>query len=119
MSELLARASVDRAVFAAQPGYVAAVVVADGVANGSSDAASDTLLGEAAAHLLARGLERAADDPHVAAWRAAFSAFGAKPSRFHRSAAPTARRAPVRSSGATTRASRAGAGTGARGAERR
>jgi DNA/RNA-binding domain of Phe-tRNA-synthetase-like protein len=82
MTELLGRASVDPAVFAAQPGYVAAVVVAEGVANGPSDAASDALLREASEHLLARGLERAADDPHIAAWRAAFSAFGAKPSRF-------------------------------------
>ena len=73
---------VDPAVFAAQPSYAAVLVVASGVRNGPSDAASDALLREAEEHLRARGLERAADDPHVAAWRAAFSAFGAKPSRF-------------------------------------
>jgi DNA/RNA-binding domain of Phe-tRNA-synthetase-like protein len=82
MNDLLTRASVDPAVFAAQPGYVAAVVVADGVANGPSDAAGDALLRDASEHLRARGLARAADDPHIAAWRAAFSSFGAKPSRF-------------------------------------
>jgi DNA/RNA-binding domain of Phe-tRNA-synthetase-like protein len=81
-ADLLTRASVDPAVFAAQPGYVAALVVADGVANGPSDAAADALLRDASERLRAGGLARAADDPHIAAWRAAFSAFGAKPSRF-------------------------------------
>lgn len=73
---------VEPAVFAAQPGYAAAIVVASGVPNGPSDAAGDALLRGAEATLRERGLERAADDPHVAAWRAAFSAFGAKPSKF-------------------------------------
>jgi DNA/RNA-binding domain of Phe-tRNA-synthetase-like protein len=82
MTDLLLRASVDAAVFAAHPGYVAAVVVADGVENGPSDAAGDALLRDASERLRERGLVRAADDPHIAAWRAAFSAFGAKPSRF-------------------------------------
>ena len=77
---------VDPAVFAAQPSYAAAIVVAEGVPNGPSDAAGDALLREAEEALKARGLERAADDPHVAAWRAAFSAFGAKPSKFNCSA---------------------------------
>jgi DNA/RNA-binding domain of Phe-tRNA-synthetase-like protein len=71
---------VDRKVAAAFPGYRALIVVAEGIANGPSDAAGDALLRAAeAAHL---ALERASDHPHVAAWRAAFSAFGAKPSRF-------------------------------------
>ena len=77
---------VEPAVFAAQPSYAAAIVVADGVPNGPSDAAGDALLRAAEEALQARGLERAADDPHVAAWRAAFSAFGAKPSKFNCSA---------------------------------
>ncbi len=78
----MAVASVHETVFAAQPGYAAAIVVADGVANGPSDVAGDALLRDAEDHLRARGLARAADDPHIAAWRAAFSAFGAKPSRY-------------------------------------
>jgi DNA/RNA-binding domain of Phe-tRNA-synthetase-like protein len=82
MTDLLTRARVDPAVLAAHPGYVAAVVVADGVANGPTDAAGDALLRDASERLLQRGLARPADDPHLAAWRAAFSAFGAKPSRF-------------------------------------
>ena len=76
----------DPAVHAAHPGYVALVVVASGVANGATDAGSDAQLADAEAQLRASGLERATDHPHVAAWRAAFSAFGAKPSRYPSSA---------------------------------
>jgi DNA/RNA-binding domain of Phe-tRNA-synthetase-like protein len=64
------------------PGYEAAVIVAADVRNGPSDAESSGWLAEAEASLRARGLARAAEDPHIAAWRAAFSAFGSKPSRF-------------------------------------
>ena len=71
---------------ARHPGYVTAIVVADGVGNGPSDPESAALLAAAEAGLRARGLARAADDPHLAAWRAAFSAFGAKPSRYPSSA---------------------------------
>ncbi|MEA2399904.1 MAG: hypothetical protein QOK00_307 [Thermoleophilaceae bacterium] len=73
-------------VVAAWPEYRAVVVTADGVRNGPSDEASERLL--AAAERAARecGLERAADDPRIAAWRAAFSEFGAKPSRYLSSA---------------------------------
>jgi DNA/RNA-binding domain of Phe-tRNA-synthetase-like protein len=77
---------VDPAVHAAHPDYVALVLVASGVANGPSDAASHAQLAAAEAHLRASDLERATDHPHIAAWRAAFSAFGAKPSRYPSSA---------------------------------
>lgn len=86
-------ARVDPDVWRRQPDYVALIVVADDVANGPSDAESDALLAEAERHLLARGLARPADDPHLAAWRAAFSAFGAKPSRYLSSAEALAARA--------------------------
>jgi DNA/RNA-binding domain of Phe-tRNA-synthetase-like protein len=79
-------ASVDPAVHAGHPDYVALVVVASGLSNGSSDAASDARLTAAEAELRASGLERATDHPHIASWRAAFSAFGAKPSRYPSSA---------------------------------
>jgi len=95
---------VDPAVFAAQPSYAAAIVVADGVPNGPSDAAGDALLREAEEGLRARGLQRAADDPHVAAWRGAFSAFGAKPSKYNCSAEALAGR--VIKAGALPRISR-------------
>jgi DNA/RNA-binding domain of Phe-tRNA-synthetase-like protein len=84
--------AVDERVFAAHPGYVAAVVLADGLGNGPSDDASSALLAEAEQELLARGLARAADDPHIADWRAAFSRFGAKPKRYPCSAEALAAR---------------------------
>jgi DNA/RNA-binding domain of Phe-tRNA-synthetase-like protein len=77
---------VDPAVHSADPDYVALVLVASGLVNGPSEAESDAQLAAAEAHLRASGLERATDHPHIAAWRAAFSAFGAKPSRYPSSA---------------------------------
>jgi DNA/RNA-binding domain of Phe-tRNA-synthetase-like protein len=85
-------ARVDEAIFARHPDYVAVVVGASGLLNGPSDAVSDGWLAAAEASLRARGLERAADDPHLAAWRAAFSLFGAKPSRYPSSAEALAAR---------------------------
>ena len=77
---------VDPAVHARHPDYVALVLVASGVANGPSDPAGDAALAAAEDQLRASGLERAADHPHIVAWRAAFSAFGSKPSRYPSSA---------------------------------
>lgn len=77
---------VDPAVHAAYPDYVALVLVADGLRNGPSDDASDAQLAAAEEHVRASGLAKATDHPHIAAWRAAFSAFGAKPSRYPSSA---------------------------------
>ena len=85
-------AAVDREIFARHPDYVAAIVVAEGIANGPGDAASDAWLAAAEQHLLARGLERAAGAPEIAAWRAAFSAFGAKPKQYPCSAEALAAR---------------------------
>jgi DNA/RNA-binding domain of Phe-tRNA-synthetase-like protein len=84
-------ASVDGDVFAQYPDYVALILVAEGIGNGPSDGSAE-VLAAAEQHLLARGLERAADHPHVAAWRAAFSAFGAKPSKYPCSAEALASR---------------------------
>ncbi|HET8978616.1 MAG TPA: phenylalanine--tRNA ligase beta subunit-related protein [Solirubrobacteraceae bacterium] len=86
MAESAFAAHVDAAVHAAHPDYIALIVVASGIANGPSDPASDEQLAAAEGHLRASGLERATDHPHIAAWRAAFSAFGAKPSRYPSSA---------------------------------
>ena len=68
------------------PGYMAAVVMADGVRNGPSDRLSEGLLAEAEGAAGGSGLARAADDPRIAAWRDVFSEFGAKPSRYPSSA---------------------------------
>ena len=85
-------AEVDTEIFAAYPDYVAAILVAEGIGNGPSDADSDRLLEDAEGHVRARGLERAADAPQLACWRAAFSSFGAKPSRYQSSAEALAAR---------------------------
>ncbi len=78
---------VDPAVAAAFPDYRALALVVRGCANGPSDDVSRGLLAAAAE----RARERLDDQVpstlrELAAWRAAFSAFGAKPSRFPSSA---------------------------------
>lgn len=76
------------------PGFAHLVVEARGLVNGPSDEASSALLDEAAARLATRlGGTPPQDEPHIAAWRAAYAAFGAKPSRTRNSAEALARRA--------------------------
>jgi DNA/RNA-binding domain of Phe-tRNA-synthetase-like protein len=77
-------ASIDPSVAADFPGYRAGFVLASGLVNGPSDAVSERAL--VAAERCWSELPRAADHPHIAAWREAFSAFGAKPSRYPSSA---------------------------------
>jgi DNA/RNA-binding domain of Phe-tRNA-synthetase-like protein len=77
-------AVIDAAVAGAHPGYRAGFVVAEGLVNGPSDGVSEREL--AAAESRWTDLARAADHPHIAAWREAFSGFGAKPSRYPSSA---------------------------------
>jgi DNA/RNA-binding domain of Phe-tRNA-synthetase-like protein len=77
---------VDPTVHAKHPDYVAVALLASGIKNGPTDAASDQALASAEAHLRGTGLTKATDHPHIASWRAAFSAFGAKPSKYLSSA---------------------------------
>jgi DNA/RNA-binding domain of Phe-tRNA-synthetase-like protein len=70
----------------AWPQYACAVVIAEGVRNGPSDEHSESALAAAERGARESGVERPADDPRIAAWRAAFSQFGAKPSRYPSSA---------------------------------
>ena len=77
---------VSQEVAAAWPDYRAVVVIAEAVVNGPSDEQSERLLAEAERAARGLGLERAADDPRIAAWRRVFSEFGAKPSRYPSSA---------------------------------
>jgi DNA/RNA-binding domain of Phe-tRNA-synthetase-like protein len=71
-------------VAAAYPDYRAGVIVAEDLVNGPSDRRSELPLLEAGQRW--QSLARPADHPHIAAWRAAFSRFGAKPSRYPSSA---------------------------------
>jgi DNA/RNA-binding domain of Phe-tRNA-synthetase-like protein len=84
--------AVDSDIFTTHPEYVALIVLAEGIGNGPSDEDSSTVLDAAEQDLRARGLTRPADDPHIAAWRTAFSAFGAKPSKYPCSAEALAAR---------------------------
>ena len=79
---LLARAEVDAAVFALRPDYRALLVTAHRIVPGPSDEASDALLVTAEDQARAALRDRPVEEiPHVAAWREAYRAFGAKPQR--------------------------------------
>jgi DNA/RNA-binding domain of Phe-tRNA-synthetase-like protein len=95
LETFLAGAQVDAAVLALRPDYRAVLLAVDGLVPGPSDEASDALLraAEAAAH---EGLDgRPVEElPHVAAWREAYRAFGAKPQRTRNSLEALLRRAP-------------------------
>ena len=80
--EWLAAAAVDAAVYDLRPDYRVMLMTADGLSGGPSDDASERILAGAeqtARHLIGgNALEQL---PHLAAWRDAYRAFGAKPKR--------------------------------------
>ena len=81
-------------MLALRPDYRALLVAVDGLVPGPTDAASDALLqaAEAAARRALR--EQPVEElPHVAAWREAYRAFGAKPQRTRNSLEALLRRA--------------------------
>lgn len=90
----LAGAYVDTEVFALRPDYRAVLLAADGIRPAPSDADSAALLARAESHarqaLSATPVEEL---PHVAAWREAYRAFGAKPQRTRNSVEALLRRA--------------------------
>jgi DNA/RNA-binding domain of Phe-tRNA-synthetase-like protein len=95
LQEFLAGGRVDAAVFALRPDYRALLLAVDGLVPGPGDQASDALLqtAEAAARQALR--DRPVEElPHVAAWREAYRAFGAKPQRTRNSLEALLRRAP-------------------------
>ncbi|CAM5245927.1 B3/4 domain-containing protein [Streptomyces sp. KS_5] len=76
------------------PGFTHVAVEAHGLVNGPSTDASSALLDDAARRLAVRLAGRAPhEDPHMAAWRQAYTAFGSKPSRTRNSAEALAKRA--------------------------
>jgi len=94
LQKFLASSRVDAAVFALRPDYRVMLMAVDGVVPGPSDPSSEALLREAEAKV--RGLLRDAPTeglPHVAAWREAYRAFGAKPQRTRNSLEALVRRA--------------------------
>ena len=94
LEEFLAGACVDAAVFALRPDYRVLLVAAGGLVPGPSDQDSDALLQAAEAAACKALHDRPAEElPHVAAWREAYQAFGAKPKRARNSLEALLRRA--------------------------
>ncbi len=91
---LLAHADVDEAVFALRPDYRVLLVAVEGIEPGPSDAGTEELLQRAEASARQSLADRPVEDlPHVAAWREAYRAFGAKPQRTRNSLEALMRRA--------------------------
>ncbi|MYX29372.1 cytoplasmic protein [Streptomyces sp. SID8381] len=81
-------------VRALAPGFTHVAVEAHELTNGPTTEASSALLDDAARRLAARLDGRAPhEDPHMAAWREVYTAFGSKPSRTRNSAEALAKRA--------------------------
>ncbi|MCX4992732.1 MULTISPECIES: B3/4 domain-containing protein [unclassified Streptomyces] len=81
-------------VRALAPGFTHVAVEADGLVNGPSTEGTSALLDDAARRLSGRLAGRAPhEDPHMAAWRELYTAFGSKPSRTRNSAEALAKRA--------------------------
>jgi DNA/RNA-binding domain of Phe-tRNA-synthetase-like protein len=94
LEEFLLGARVDSAVWALRPDYRALLIVADGLVPGPSDESTDALLH--AAEIAGRdslAVQPVEQIAHVAAWRDAYRAFGAKPQRTRNSLEALLRRA--------------------------
>ncbi|MCW2613908.1 MAG: hypothetical protein JWN08_902 [Frankiales bacterium] len=94
LQDVLDEAQVHPDVLALRPDYRALLLAVDGVVPGPSDGKSEALLRAAeqsARQALAAGPVE--ELPHVAAWREAFRAFGAKPQRTRSSLEALLRRA--------------------------
>ncbi|MHA7282509.1 B3/B4 domain-containing protein [Arthrobacter sp. TMS2-4] len=94
LQEFVDDAVVDAAVFSLRPDYRAALLAVDGLVPGPSDQAGEALLQAAEASAReALSTHSVEDLPHVAAWRAAYRSFGAKPQRTRNSLEALLRRA--------------------------
>lgn len=94
LHEILQAAHVEPAVFGLRPDYRALLIAVDGLEPGPSDDASNALLEQAEAAAKAALAEQKVEHlPHVAAWREAYQAFGAKPNRTRNSLEALVRRA--------------------------
>jgi len=82
LQKFLAGSRVDAAVFALRPDYRVVLIAVDGIVPGPSDQSSEGLLLKAEMNAREMLRDRPAEQiPHVAAWREAYRAFGAKPQR--------------------------------------
>jgi DNA/RNA-binding domain of Phe-tRNA-synthetase-like protein len=93
LERVLNGAYVDAAVFALRPDYRVLLLAVDGLITSPSDQSSEALLQAAEAAARQALSDRAVDQlPHVAAWREAYRAFGAKPQRTRNSVEALLRR---------------------------
>jgi DNA/RNA-binding domain of Phe-tRNA-synthetase-like protein len=94
LERFLADGHVDAAVLELRPDYRAMLLAVDGIVPGPSDSTSDALLRAAEVAAAEALRDRPVDQlPHVAAWREAYRAFGAKPQRTRNSLEALLRRA--------------------------
>lgn len=95
LQAFLTAAEVDPAVFALRPDYRALLLAVDGLdTSAPGDEASDALLVEAESASRAASQGRPVEEiEHVASWREAYRAFGAKPQRTRNSLEALLRRA--------------------------
>ncbi|KAK9849855.1 Phenylalanyl-tRNA synthetase [Penicillium brevicompactum] len=91
---LLEKANVAQDIFKLRPDYRVLLMVVEGISPGPSDEASESLLKEAEScvkDLLSK--HPITEIPHIAAWREAYKAFGAKPQKTQNSLEALTRRA--------------------------
>jgi len=96
LQQFLAECQVDAAVHALRPDYRVVLVAVDGIVPGPSDAGTEAMLRTAEAAAAATLRDGTVEEvPHVAAWRDAYRAFGAKPQRTRNSLEALMRRVPT------------------------
>ncbi len=94
LEQFLAGAYVDPQVFELRPDYRALLLAVEGITAGPGDEVSEALLRTAESAAVEALEGRTAEElPHVAAWREAYRAFGAKPQRTRNSLEALLRRA--------------------------
>lgn len=92
-ADWLAQARISPEVAALRPDYRCVLITADGLTPGASDEVSEALLSAAEQQVTSEiGDGKVEDLPHIASWREAYRAFGAKPQRTRNSAEALLRR---------------------------
>ncbi|WP_310962522.1 B3/B4 domain-containing protein [Nocardioides terrisoli] len=93
LGSFLKGAHVDRSVFELRPDYRAMLLAVDGIRPGAGDEDSEALLVAAEASVREPADRPVEELPHIASWREAYRAFGAKPQRTRNSLEALTRRA--------------------------
>lgn len=92
--QLLQAAHVAPEIFELRPDYRALLLIVEGITPSPSDETSEALLKEAEAHVQTlTSIFSITELPHIAGWREAYKAFGAKPNKTRNSLEALTRRA--------------------------